>query len=606
MLYRPLTSIAVIAICAAFGAPVIAQQTCTPAAPSDGDVISCAGTGIGIVDDGLDDATLTVQTGAVITGADQAFEFDDDNNFTNFGTLTGQNDHGMQGDNGNTVINHGTITALGGDGVNIDNDGVVENYGTIRGMDDGVQLEDNATVINHATGEIYADDEGVNINNDDATLTNAGLIEAGDDAVNAARNATITNSGIIRSIGGDQDGIDLDSGTIVNSGTILAVGTQDAIDFDPSSDASTITNNGLIEGHIGINTDPADTGAQTVFNSGTITGRGGLAMDLGAGEDSLEIAGGTINGAVELGAGTDSLIVSEVNTGVVQFLSDPEILDFRIDSVLYDSGALVMLDPALIGQVDLLGAELGYSMGVSALSASGGTGSWVANSVSGGSDLKTGQIAGGHDFGSVGVFAVYSGGDVDGGGQPFQRQLSVGLRSGYDLSKTTRLDMAAYLGMTRLDMGTMIGAEADGQLVGLTAKLNHQGEAGLRVTAQAGVTAYRFSSVGAAALAGATIGSRNIVTGFVDLEMGQRMQMGATTVTPYVGLTGIAASGGDVTMTLGAASASFAPSGKSSVGYLRVGADFEFGSANPWVLRTELRLDDSGEASASVGGALRF
>ena len=431
------SSLSVIALFSVLANPVSAQQTCSPATPSDGDTITCSGTGIGIVDGGLDDATITVETGAVITGTNQAFRFDDDTTFTNFGTLTGQNDHGVQGDNDNTVINRGTITGLDGDGVNIDNDGLVENYGIIRGADDGVQLEDDATVINHATGEIYADDEGVNINTDNATLTNAGLIEAGDDAVNAARGATITNSGIIRSVGGDQDAVDLDSGTVVNSGTIMAIGTQDGIDFDPSGDSSSVTNSGLIEGNVGINVDPADTGAQTIVNSGTITGRGGVAMDLGAGDDTLEIAGGTINGTVELGAGTDTLVVSRAGTGLVTFTSDPEVLDIRVNSALFDAGRLLSIDPALIGAADLLGAQLGYNLGHQALGATGQAGSWASGSLTVGQSQRDGQVAIGRDFDDYGLFGMFSAGGLDGTGQPTQHQFAVGARMGRALSSST-------------------------------------------------------------------------------------------------------------------------------------------------------------------------
>ena len=183
-----LSSLALITVLAL---PLQAQslETCTPSSPSDGDDVVCSGTGTGLLDDGFDDGTITVSEGALITGDDQGFEFDDGVTFANSGTITGENDHGVQGDNDVTVINYGTITGEDGDGVNIDDDGVIENYGTIIGSDDGVQLEEGATVVNYETGVIEAEDEGININTDGAVLVNYGAMTAGDDAVNAAADA---------------------------------------------------------------------------------------------------------------------------------------------------------------------------------------------------------------------------------------------------------------------------------------------------------------------------------------------------------------------------------------------------------------------------------
>jgi hypothetical protein len=363
---------------ALLSAPAAAQSACVPSSPSDGDTVVCSGTGSGIVDDGLDDATITVQEGALVEGgANQGFEFDDDVSFTNEGTVTSTGEHAVQGDNGVVVVNNGTITGGGGDGVNIDNDGRIENSGTITGDDDGVQVESDGTVINTATGIITATDEGINANQPNAVIENHGIVEAGDDAINAGTNATITNTGRITSTG-DQDGIDLDDGTIVNSGLIESRGAEDGIDFDPSAEASTVTNTGTIQGTIAINTDPADTGAQTIVNSGRLTGFGGTALSLGAGDDVVILdEGSVVQGAIEMGDGNDTLRINYVALERLPIGSVIETVTTAGPSIVGTS-AIVLLDPERLGREDRDSQTLAYDLSRRVLTVPGGAGFWAA------------------------------------------------------------------------------------------------------------------------------------------------------------------------------------------------------------------------------------
>ena len=246
-------------------------------------------------------------------------------------------DEGVQGEDGLTVVNRGVIDA---DDKAIDTEGfddlTVENSGTILSGDKGVRAGDDdgeggsgLTLTN--SGEIAAGDEAVETG-DDATITNSGTIRTTrDDAVQVGANATIVNAGDI--LGGETvegDGVDIDGGAITNSGTIEARVDVNAdgdieagVDVDEGDATLSIVNSGRIAGGIGVLTDAANTGVQTVVNAGEIEGRvaqtagapdaagSKLAVSLGAGDDLVELQpGGVFIGDVDFGAGADRLLLS--------------------------------------------------------------------------------------------------------------------------------------------------------------------------------------------------------------------------------------------------------------------------------------------------------
>lgn len=575
-----------------------AQSACLPAAPGDGDSVVCNGTGTGIVDDGLDDATILVEAGAVISGADQGFEFDDDVTFTNHGTITGLGDHGVQGDNGVSILNTGTITG-DGDGVNIDNDGQLINEGTIIGADDGVQLEENASVVNRASGVIRGADEGVNINTDNASLINYGTIEAGDDGVNAARNATIVNYGLITSTGGAQDGVDLDSGEVVNHGTILAVGVEDGIDFDPSPDASRVENTGRIEGNIAINTDPADTGAQTVVNSGALIGRGGTALDLGAGDDALVLLRGwRVEGLVEMGDGTDSVTVAAVQAGTLRFGSLPEVLSFAGPG-LQSATTLYLLDPVPLAAPALLVREAGFGATSVALARAegrgdgadswaavfGGDGAVAASGALQGIDTRSGGVIAGRRFGAqTGFVSLVRGrAETADGHRLSQTALLAGVVRALPLEGATAL---AYLGLTDTTLRSAAGlsgdAGIDGALVGAALRF-HAGFGGsgaqpaLDLTLQADVLHHRSGAYALAGLGGGRVAAQGATAYGLHVDLGMPLAVGAGVLRPSLFADLRGGDAGTMRFALGGADTRFAAADLLSANRYGLGVSYTAG-----------------------------
>ncbi|WP_435164553.1 hypothetical protein [Falsirhodobacter sp. 1013] len=412
-----------------------------------------------------------------ITSGEDGIKIDDDEGIAeNTGTITaGRFDasgavlvegDGIQTENNSFVGNSGTIRASK-DGINVGDNSAVANYGTVTGADDGIQIGAGSEFFNDDPGVVVAVGEGVNANEDDTTVYNHGTIQAGDDGINAGRNATIVNAGTILSNGGEQDGIDLDSGTVRNTGTILALGSQDGIDFDPSTDASTVTNSGRIEGAIGINTDPADTGAQTVINTGTITGRDGTAVNLGAGEDRLVLNDGSqIDGAIEMGEGADTLEVNYVAFERLEFGSEIETVT-TAGTAIVGASAIVLLEDDALRAEDRDTQTLSYGLSRQVLAAPMGEGLWTAGRGQDGDhdgSLALGVV--GYDLplggGTAGAFVSLSkSGDVT--------AKVAGLRLGLTNDRLTATAMA-FAGRTEGEdiAGT---AGADGDVAGVAGRV---------------------------------------------------------------------------------------------------------------------------------------
>lgn len=269
--------------------------------------------------DARDGATITNEAGGVISAA-------------------GTSDTIQTGEN-LTLVNNGTITNIGVDTKVIDaGDGLsVTNNGLITSDWKGIEGEANFTLTNTATGRIVSNlDEAVEADGPGLVVINDGeIIAPNDDAIDGGDNVTITNSGLIQ--GGQNDGLELNSGTITNSGTIESLSSDPngslviggttpeldaAIDFDAGTDGNedgVVTNlaGGIIRGDIGIvassgNQDSPDTndGSQQVVNFGTIIGRMGDAALLGNGDDEFQQwTGASVTGNIDLEAGDDTFIL---------------------------------------------------------------------------------------------------------------------------------------------------------------------------------------------------------------------------------------------------------------------------------------------------------
>ena len=680
--------VSLIALAAALWTAEARAQACAPAAPADGDTVTCAATGDGIRDGGLDNATITVTpTGDVQGGANTAFEVDDDLTLTNAGAITSTGDRGIDADKDADITNTGTITARneaikvdddatvtndgtitstdnraieGEDGLTVVNSatGVIDaatadainsangltatNHGTIHSGDDAVQADDDATVTN--TGTITADDKGITVGNnatvtnsgtltvadegietgDDATVENSGTITAADDAIQVGENAQIVNSGQLV-VTGDQDGIDLDSGTVENSGSIVTQGNEAGIDFDAGTNAATILNTGHVEGEAGIETDPANTQTQDVTNSGTITGRGGRAINLGEGDDSLTLQGkGRITGTVEMGPGTDTLTVLGMAPGTLVFDTAPEVVDMANApaQALFAGLTLVMADPLVFGAADVLSARLGHAMGSAALRQPRGDGWWIAgNARAAEDDASEGTLAAGRDFGAWGLFAMHSRGRADLDDdlhEVDQHGTAIGLRAGWALGHATRLSGALFAGYGETDIdspGFVTGSStADGDFQGFTLRLSHDpataegAGSGPAFSAQAGVTRFGHDSFAVSGLGGARFDSRDVTTSFVALEAALPLATGgALALRPFIGAYALFADGDAVTMRLPGGSTRFATGGDDDVAALRLGTELRpAGGTTPWHARIEVQIEDGGDAALGLGASAGF
>ncbi|MEL7518468.1 MAG: hypothetical protein AAFN48_05880, partial [Pseudomonadota bacterium] len=204
-----------------------------------------------------DDLDLT-NSGSILAAEERAIEAGDDAVITNSGTIeatdrainlgdgatitnemgglintTGDADTIQTGDN-LTIVNNGTISNEGFDTKIIDagDNLTVTNNGTITSDWKGVEGEANFTLTNNAGALIFStNDEAVEADDAGLVVVNDGeIIAPKDDAVDGGADVTITNTGLIR--GGENDGLELDSGVITNSGII------ESLSSDPSGDFS--------------------------------------------------------------------------------------------------------------------------------------------------------------------------------------------------------------------------------------------------------------------------------------------------------------------------------------------------------------------------------
>ena len=240
------------------------------------------------------------------------------------GIIRGNNGSGINLDGFNalqsaTVVNHGTITGNGvtgdGDGVDVDGLATITNTGIIRSL--------------NAFGAVSgspAQSEGITFGG--GTVTNSGLIEG----LVAPGNTNAVGRGI------SLLGVSIDTGPLAGTReaiygdttiTNLAGGTirgqTDSAIFAGAGPASgftvTINNNAgaTIQGG-GAATAAIQTGADNdlITNAGTIDGSSsGKAIDMGGGNNTLHVAGGSaaINGNINGGTGGANTMTVDPGTG---------------------------------------------------------------------------------------------------------------------------------------------------------------------------------------------------------------------------------------------------------------------------------------------------
>lgn len=250
-------------------------------------------------------------------------------------------DKGVTAGHDANITNSGTIQA-GGEGINLKHRATITNMGQIITVDRGIDVKDDALIVN--SGSIQAVDEGIEMD-DGGTLINSGLIQStGDDGINPGESATVVNL-MGAMIEASDDGIDIDSGVIVNLGDITSTDAA-GVDVDGAENDLTILNHGSIMGQTGILVEdgtggPANTKSQVVLMGVTaplllggatdvtdalsyvpelpetpqvtLAGVQGVAASLGAGDDVFAIEGDVaIYGDVLLGGDQDTLDVIDL------------------------------------------------------------------------------------------------------------------------------------------------------------------------------------------------------------------------------------------------------------------------------------------------------
>ena len=201
---------------------------------------------------------------------------------TNYGTLSGGR-HGITTDLGATLINYGDVTGRNGSGFGSDGDGTVINHGTITGAYSGLKPN--------------GDGDGVDIDLI-AHIENYGVIQ-GTGAGGVDKNGFANGS----------EGIALGGGYIYNAQGARVSGANNAVLVDDGSDgsglaATTLINNGTIQGLDGFGVKFVGEFDDQVINNGLISGSNGQALDLGGGNDRLTLGSASrFDGLVDGGSG---------------------------------------------------------------------------------------------------------------------------------------------------------------------------------------------------------------------------------------------------------------------------------------------------------------
>ncbi|MBB5751156.1 calcium-binding protein [Prosthecomicrobium pneumaticum] len=246
--------------------------------------------------------------------------------------------HAVTGERGVKVLNEAgaTMVGLNGSAVNIDNDGseeqrvYVTNYGTMEGRSaetadsdgDAIDVDGLVQVLNYGTikglgaegyhkgepnvSEAIAVGGGDIVNGEAGTIYGYGrAIQVDNSSNDAALGATtIVNDGLIEGAGNGPEGVldsDLARFDLRGNEAINLVGDYE--DFLGNNSKGRIIGGVSMGG-----------GRDTLNNSGSIVAVGGSAIDMGNGNDQVNLyVGATVEGDILLGAGDD--VISSTSAG---------------------------------------------------------------------------------------------------------------------------------------------------------------------------------------------------------------------------------------------------------------------------------------------------
>jgi subtilase-type serine protease len=337
------------------------------------------------------------------------------------GLIRGVQEDAMRVGNNATIVNYGEINAgdmtdaeAKFDGIDFDasTGGVVENHGLISGGRHGITTDEGATLTNYADGVVIGRNGSGFGSDGDGTVTNYGRItgafsglslDDGDedgiddpvptgdgDGVDIDGKGTIDNYGIIEGTGagGFKDGaantgegIAMGGGSIINRSGATISGAANGILIDDSATggapyATYLENHGSIYGLDGDAVRIIGDKADTLINSGLISSNGGVAVDLGGGDDSLVLLGGSrFVGLVDGGDGRDTLTLEDATGGSFGNSQNFEWLDLRqgtwtLSSDDFSAGGEVLSGAELVNQ-----GHLGGTLSVRSGATYSGTGS---------------------------------------------------------------------------------------------------------------------------------------------------------------------------------------------------------------------------------------
>lgn len=280
-----------------------ALAACSPASGVATGAVTCSGATTdqdapdGYGTGAQNNLTITVQSGATVTGTDNGFNLNTGNTINNSGTVSGGLNGVLATNAGTsiTITNFGTIQGTGAGSTGISADTLtLTNHGTVSGDDNGVFTNGTAAITNYGT--ITGGSRGLDIAT--ANVVNYGTIRAtGNLGVGISMTTgTVDNAGTISSSGTTGRGISI-SGTgaqINNSGTISVTGANAVGIFFNSNTGGTVTNTGLIEATRNFGILAQNGAIATINNSGII--RGVTALSAQAGSTWYLTNYGTIHG----------------------------------------------------------------------------------------------------------------------------------------------------------------------------------------------------------------------------------------------------------------------------------------------------------------------